>query len=226
MQLLNKYEKQILEFLILNDKTLSEISKKIGISKPATSKYLKKLEEQKLIKGMYEKNYVGRAIRYSLQQFHLIISIDPTNKSIIAFKVDESLDANYPYLGHIKQKEFREDAKKYLNEIKNISFDRFIIILYGSVAQGKAHRKSDIDLLILKESWPNEDKDIIFNKIAIASNWCNHLAKPLFISIGEFEEMDESLKKQIKEYGIVLYEKGNKWGRIKQQLKRYRTITI
>ena len=81
MQLLNKYEKQILEFLILNDKTLSEISKKIGISKPATSKYLKKLEEQKLIKGMYEKNYVGRAIRYSLQQFHLIFSIDP--KSIV-----------------------------------------------------------------------------------------------------------------------------------------------
>ena len=43
MELLNKYEKKIIEILIRNDKTLSEISAVIGISKPATSKHLKKL---------------------------------------------------------------------------------------------------------------------------------------------------------------------------------------
>ena len=98
-----------------------------------------------------------------------------------------------------------------------------MIILYVSVAQGNAHRKSDIDLLILKENWSKKDKDQILEKIAIASNKCEHQAKPLFKTV---EDMDKSLQKQIKEHGIILYEKGKQWGRIKQQLKRYKVITI
>ena len=64
------------------------------------------------------------------------------------------------------------------------------------------------------------------NVIATASNTCNHQAKPLFKSIKEFENMDTSLQKQIKEQGIVLYENGSQWDKIKKQLKRYKIITI
>ena len=226
MELLNKYEKRILELLIQNDKTLPEISTAIGISKPATSKYLKKLEEQNIINGTYERNSVGRTIKYSLQQFHLVFSIDKTNKSITAFKANEPIDKDYLFLGYIQQKEFRQEVKNYLKEIKEIHFENYIIILYGSVAQGIAHRKSDIDLLFLRESWSKKDKDLVLEKIAIASNKCNYQAKPLFKEIKEFEEMDKTLQKQLKENGIILYEKGKQWGRIKNQLKRYKIITI
>ena len=101
-----------------------------------------------------------------------------------------------------------------------------MIILYGSVAQGTGTRKSDIDLLFLKEIWSKKEKDEILNLIANASNKCDHQAKPLFKSIKEFEDMDKSLKREIKENGVVLYEKGKQWCRIKQQLKRYKIITI
>ena len=226
MELLKKHEKQIIEILIQKDKTLPEISAIIGISKPATSKHLKKLEEVKIVKGTYELNSVGRTIKYSLQPFQIIFSIDPKNKSIIAFKADDSLDTDNIYLGHIKQKEFRGEVKKYLEGINNTDFENYMIILYGSVAQGNAHRKSDIDLLFLKESWSKKDKDKILDKIAIVTNNCYHQAKPLFKSVKDYEDMDKTLKKQIKEKGIVLYEKGKQWGRIKQQLLRYRIITI
>jgi len=226
MELLNKHEKQIIEILIQKDKTLPEISAIIGISKPATSKHLKKLEEVKIVKGTYELNSVGRTIKYSLQPFQIIFSIDPKNKSIIAFKADDSLDRDNIYLGHIKQKEFRGEVKKYLEGINNTDFENYMIILYGSVAQGNAHRKSDIDLLFLKESWSKKDKDKILDKIAIVTNNCYHQAKPLFKSVKDYEDMDKTLKKQIKEKGIILYEKGKQWGRIKQQLLRYRIITI
>ena len=156
----------------------------------------------------------------------MVFSIDPKNKSIIGFKANEPIDTNYIYLGYIQQKEFREEAKNYLKEINKLNFDKYMIILYGSVAQGTAHRKSDIDLLILKENWSKKDKDQVLEKIAIASNKCDHQAKPLFKSVKEFEEMDKPLQKQIKENGIILYEKGSQWGRIKQQLKRYKIITI
>ncbi len=226
MELLNKHEKQIIEILIQKDKTLPEISAILGISKPATSKHLKKLEEVKIVKGTYELNSVGRTIKYSLQPFQIVFSIDPKNKSIIAFKADDSLDTDNIYLGHIKQKEFRGEVKKYLEGINNTDFENYMIILYGSVAQGNAHRKSDIDLLFLKESWSKKDKDKILDKIAIVTNNCYHQAKPLFKSVKDYEDMDKTLKKQIKEKGIILYEKGKQWGRIKQQLLRYRIITI
>lgn len=226
MELLNKYEKQIIEQLIESDKTLSEISEELGISKPATSKHLKKLEEQNIITGTYERNSVGRTIKYSLQPFHIVFSIDPINKSIIAFKANEPIDINHIYLGYIQQKEFREEAKNYLEEIKNVDFENYMVILYGSVAQGSAHRKSDIDLLFLKESWSKKDKDQILEKIAIISNKCNHPAKPFFKNTKEFQNIDKSLLNQIKENGIVLYENGERWNNLKQQLKRYKIITI
>jgi len=226
MELFNKYEKKIIELLIQNEKTLSEISAVIGISKPATSKYLKKLEDQNIVKGTYVRNSIGRTIKYNLQEFQIVFSIDPKNKSIIGFKADEPIDFNHIYLGYIKQKEFREEVKIYLNEISNIDFKKYMIILYGSVAQGVAHRKSDIDLLILKENWSKKEKDEILGLIAKASNECNYSAKPLFKTVKEFDIIDRMLKKQIKENAIILYEKGNQWDKIKKQLIRYKIITI
>ena len=226
MELLNKYEKQIIEILIKHDKTLSEISVLIGISKPAASKHLKKLEEHNIIKGTYERNTIGRTIKYSLQPFQLLFSIDPSNKFIISFRADEPIDNHYIYLGYIQQKEFRREVKEYLDEIIKSSLEEYLIIIYGSIAQGFAHRKSDIDLLFLKENWSNNEKDEILNLIAIASNKCNHQAKPLFKTVKEFKEMDKTLQRQIKQKGIILYEKGKLWGRIKNQLIRYKIITI
>ena len=226
MKLFNKYEKRITEILLKKDITLSEISAEIGISKPTTSMYLKRLEENGIIKGTYEKNHVGRTIRYSLQPFHIIFSINPDTKMTINFIADTYLDEDFVLIGNISQKEFRLEVKEYLSKIIKSSFKEYLIILYGSVAQGIGTRKSDIDLLFLKNKWSKKEKDEILDLIADASNKCNHQAKPLFKSIKEFEDMDKTLQKQIKENGIILYENGKQWGRIKQQLKRYKIITI
>jgi len=226
MKLFNKYEKQIIDILLQKEITLSEISVEIGISKPTTSMYLKRLEENGIIKGNYEKNHFGRTIRYSLQPFHMIFSINPESKMAINFIADTYLDEDFVLLGNISQKEFRLEVKEYLSKIIKSALEEYLIILYGSVAQGVGTRKSDIDLLFLKNKWSKKEKDEILDLIADASNKCNHQAKPLFKSIKEFEDMDKSLQKQIKENGIILYETGKQWGRIKQHLKRYKIITI
>ncbi len=226
MKLFNKYEKEIIELLLQKDITLSEIAAEIKISKPTTSMYLKRLEQNGIIKGEYEKNHIGRRIRYSLQPFQMIFSIDPESKTTINFSADTYLDKDFIFLGNISQKEFRSDVKEYLRKIINFPLEEYMIILYGSVAQGLGNRKSDIDLLILKDRWPKEEQNKILDLIAVASNKCNHLAKPVFKSTKEFEKMDKSVQKEIIEHGIILYEKGMQWGRIKQQLKRYKIITI
>ena len=226
MRLFSKYEKQIIEQLLQKDVTLSEIAAELKISKPTSAKYLKKLEEFGLIKGNYEKNHFGRAIRYSLQPFHMIFSVDPHTKRTVNFIADAHLDEDYIQLGAIFQKEFRFEVKEYLKAITTSSLDEYMIILYGSVARGEGTRKSDIDLLFLKEKWLKKEKNDILNLIASVSNRCNHQAKPLFKTVKEFEEMDKTLQKQIKEHGITLIDKGKQWDKIKNQLRRYKIITF
>ena len=226
MKFFNKYEKQIIELLLQKDITLSEIAAEIKISKPTTSMYLKRLEENGIIKGTYEKSNVGRTIRYGLQPFHMIFSIDPDTKRTINFIADTPLDEDFVLIGDISQKEFRLEVKYYLSKIITSSLEKYLIILYGSVAQGVGTRKSDIDLLFLKDKWSKKEEDEILNLIASASNKCDYQAKALFKTPKEFEEMDKTLQKQIKEHGIIIYEKDKEWETIKNQLKRYKIITI
>ena len=226
MELLNSYQKRIIELLLQGNKTLSDIATELGISKPGASKYLKKLEELNMVCGEYERNYDGRAIRYQLQPFHIVISIDPDTKTALSFTADDVLDEDFFLLGNIPQKEFRSEVKEYLKQIIEVDFIQYLIILYGSVAQGSANRKSDIDLLIIKDRWTKNEKDRILQQIAKATINTNHQAKPLFLSFDEFKNMDKTLKKEIKDNGIIIYEKGKRWNEIKQELKRYKNIMI
>jgi predicted nucleotidyltransferase len=226
MELLNNYQKRIIELLLQGNKTLSDVATELGISKPGASKYLKKLEELNMIRGEYERNYDGRTIRYQLQPFHIVISIDPDTKTAISFTADDVLDGDFFLLGNVPQKEFRREVKEYLKQITEVDFIQYLIILYGSVAMGSASRKSDIDILIIKDKWTKNEKDEILQQIAKATTRSNHQAKPLFLSFDEFKTMDKTLKKEIKDNGIIIYEKGKRWNEIKQELKRYKNIMI
>ena len=226
MEILNVYEKKIIEMLIERKRTLSQISEKLKLSKPSTSKYLKKLEEKGIVEGEYRRDRNGRSLIYRLRPFHLIFSIDPDKKILIYLKADEPLDIDNIYLGYIPQRDFREEVRKYISEVKKAEIDEFLVILYGSVAKGEGHRKSDIDMLFLKDEWRESDKDRVLNLLAIASSKCKHRINPIFKTIDEFESLDRELKKEINEYGIIVYERGKRWDQIKQKMRRYKSITI
>ena len=225
MNLFNTPQKRIIEFLLTADKTLPELATALGISKPGTSKYLKKLEELHIVKGAYERNFDGRTIRYHLQPFHMVLSIDPQSKTILSFSADDALDTEFLALGFIPQKEFRDEVKDYLKELQKTDIQRLTVVLYGSVVQGIATRKSDIDLLLLREKWTKNEQNSILRLLADASEKTTHPAKPLFLSSSEFERMDVILKKEIKDHGVILFEKGSPWETIRKDLRRYTTIT-
>jgi predicted transcriptional regulator len=60
----------------------------------------------------------------------------------------------------------------------------------------------------------------------VATTNINHAKKPLFLSFDEFKNMDKTLKKEIKDNSIIIYEKGKQWNEIKQELRRYKSIII
>lgn len=226
MEILNVYEKRIIEMLIEGERTLSQISKNLKLSKPSTSKYLRRLEEKGIVEGEYIRDRNGRSLVYRLRSFHLIFSIDPDKKILIYLEADEPLDIDNIYLGYIPQRDFRKEVREYISEVKKAEIGEFLVILYGSVAKGEGHRKSDIDMLFLKDEWRESDKDRILDLLANASSKCKHRINPVFKTIDEFETLDRELKKEIDEYGIIIYEKGKRWNQIKQKMRRYRSITI
>lgn len=225
MDLFNTPQKRIIELLLTADKTLPELATVLGKSKPGASKYLKKLEELHIVKGVYEKNFDGRTIRYHLQPFHMVFSIDPQSKTVFSFQADDALDMEFLSLGFIPQKEFRDEVKTYLKELQQTDIQRLTVLLYGSVAQGVATRKSDIDFLFIKEGWAKNEQNSILRLLADASEKTTHPVKPLFLSYSEFEQMDLALKKEIKDHAVILFEKGSPWETIRPDLRRYKTIT-
>ena len=225
MDLFSAKEKEIINLLITDDKTLSEISEHLGISKPATSKYLKKFTQQKIIRGTYEKTNKGRTIRYHLLPFHLICSIDPETKTIIYVQANQTIDDRFPYLGMIPQKRFRQEVSQYLTALPFLHANHLLIILFGSIAQGNGQRKSDIDLLLIKETWSQKDQDLIYESFAEASIRCKHQISPLFKTTKEFKAMDEEFKKELYTHGIILFSSGRTWQKIVQNMKRYKSIS-
>ena len=224
MELFTSKEKEIINLLISKDKTLSEISKHLQISKPATSKYLKKFEQQGLITSTYQRTKNGRTIRYHLRSFHLICSIDSETKTITYATANQRFNPQYPYLGMIPQRSFRQEIKTYLSSLSIDQFDSLFILLFGSVAKGKGQRKSDIDLLFIKDCWNKKEKEKMYEDLAEASPHCHHQAKPLFKTKNEVETLNTDFKKELYDHGIILLSKGNKWSKIIQKMKRYKNI--
>lgn len=224
MELFTSKEKEIINLLISEDKTLSEISKHLQISKPATSKYLKTFEQQGLITSSYQRTKKGRTIQYHLQSFHLFCSIDSETKTITYASADQPFNLRFPCLGMIPQHSFRQEIKIYLSSLSLQQFDSFFILLFGSVAKGKGQRKSDIDLMFIKDHWNKKEKDDIYQDLAEASPHCNHQAKPLFKTKKELETLDTDFKKELYDHGIILLSKGNKWFKVTQKMKRYKNL--
>lgn len=225
MDFFHPAQTQIIELLLTGDKTLSELSSALRRSKPGTSKHLKRLEQLGIVTGSYERNVEGRTIRYHLEPYHLVLSIDPLSTTAFCFSADGALDTQFPFLGFIVQKEFRAEVKKYLEELRKTDIPRFAVILYGSVASGTATRKSDIDLLVIKEKWMKNEQEMILRVLAETSEKTVHTVKPLFLSRVKFEQMDPAFKKEINDHGILLLEQGSPWEVIRKDLRRYKTIT-
>jgi DNA-binding Lrp family transcriptional regulator len=226
MRLFTPTERRIIAILLTGSKTLSEIAEKMNLSKPGTSKYLKNLEHEGFLRGNYERTTEGRTIRYRLLPVHVLVSVDPESETVISFHVDDVFDPDFPLLGSIPQKEFRQELKFFLIEFTKKRIQDVTIILYGSVATGAATRKSDIDLLFVKEMWTHQEKEICLNAIATTSEQLAHPIKPQFFTLETFDEIDVALQKEIKDQGVVIFESGRSWRRLQGQLKTYRTIML
>jgi len=92
----------------------------------------------------------------------------------------------------------------FLEDIQSIcSLDK--VILYGSLARGKGHPDSDIDIAIFSRSANDNNRLQIMSKIFTKVPKYKLDIQPLVFSFQDFSAADNSfIQKEIKANGIVL----------------------
>jgi predicted nucleotidyltransferase len=202
----SKKIKQIINQLITSDKSLTDLANIISVSKPTILKYLDNLEKIGIISSKIIITNVGREKRYFISAFSQVFSINPT-KGFINFTINEPLNFNFPLVGQIPQQKFRNAVKITLEKILEKYKQKLSLIVYGSIARGEATAKSDLDLMLLSlKKWDNNSKNKIMDALYESAVDTQLQVKPLFRTLDEFIKKDDSITKQIKDKGIIIYD--------------------
>lgn len=196
----------ILNLLLDGDKTLTEISEELSMSKPAALKHLNELEKFGMIVSETNTTRIGREKRFKVGSFSLVMSVDP-NIGAFVYSNNNPLYIDNPLVGQVSQNEFRMKVAVYITELtKAVKMD-FTVILYGSIARGEGTSKSDIDLLLLsKNKWGNKERNAVMEALHEGAIATQVQVKPLFWSISEFLQKRDNLTKRIKNEGMILYD--------------------
>jgi len=221
MSLLNlpKAQKNILELLSLKNRSLTELSTQLDMSKAGALKHLDSLMGNELIRKEMIINEKGRESIYSLNRTTYLLSIDPESDSILELKTHSIFEFECLLVEQVPQQEFRDDLRTFFTEMKNKPF----AIVYGSVARGEGTWKSDIDILFLGEKWKNQER--VEDNISEINMKLKHQIKPLFRTFSEFKK-DDHLSREIKEDGIIIYNDLFSYPNVWKQMKRYRNFIL
>ena len=231
--------RDILQALLPEPKTLSELESLTEKRKPTLLKHLRFLEDSGIVRKEVVTTEVGRETRYSLRPYTLLVHIDPKKGAFLKFETPDDVDLSFPLAEQVPQAEFRGDVKTYLR-----SFARACqgwrrkpsVVLFGSVARGEGTWKSDIDALVILPSEggarkgrtrpPRRAEETLRKGLAKAADKAKHLLKPHFVGVEEFLAGDEGVLREAKAEGILVWGELTVGREIWRQLKRYRTITI
>lgn len=213
-------QKKIIELLAKKERSLTELSKSLEMSKSGVLKHLDKLMSSDMIKKQMVTNEKGRESVYSLKNTSYFLSLNPDNDSIIEFTTHFTFELKYLLAEQVPQQNIREEIKILLKNLKDIPFT----IIYGSAAKGESTWKSDIDILFLNDIWSDQDKEDIQDEISEINMELDHQVKPIFKTFSEFKEQS-SLINEIKTEGIIIY--GDIFTRheVWKVMKRYRNFT-
>lgn len=213
-------QRKIIELLVQDERSLTEITDELEMSKSGTLKQLKKLVGSDLISKDIKTTEIGRESIYSLNNYTHLFSIDPGSDSIIQFKTVSKFKLSHLLLEQVDQDQFKEELKELFNRLKEPPFT----ILYGSVAKGQGTWKSDIDLLFLKEKWSKKEKESINDTISEVNMKIDHQVTSKFRTFTRFKKED-SLTEEIRESGMIIYGELYQNSEIWQMMKRYKNIT-
>jgi len=146
---INKTGWKIIQELSKDNKTPTELANRLKVSLPSIHVQLKILEENKLIKKNGEvKGKTRPYAEYCLEEFVYFVKALSNDVDRRFLVIDDNIKLHLR-IWSIPQKEYQYYVERFWWEIQDYLGDIDSIVVFGSVANGKAREGSDIDILML-----------------------------------------------------------------------------
>lgn len=220
---LNKTKWRIIQELSKGNKTPTELAKKIKITMPSIHAQLKEMQQEGMVKKVGEiKGKTRPYAEYSIEEgFVYFVRALPNEAEQIFLPVEQNLQLHLR-IWSVPQKEYHYYLEGFWWQIQDYLEDIDSIVVYGSVASGKAREGSDIDILLLvKKDVKKYEK--IFNAIMVGPKGKREMVMAQVFRTDDFEN---SLKKGskfaeevIKNHRII-YDPNKKFEKIKNGFDR------
>jgi predicted nucleotidyltransferase len=228
-KLFNESQRRIVEYLVSEgERSLTEITQHIGLSKPSVSGHLNELVGHGVVKRREERTSSGRAALYSPNRFAFVMIFNPEGKSLVSIETQSGFSPQFLLLEQLTEGEFKEDLRTLLEAVDRLEEGGrpIAIILFGSVVEGKGTWKSDIDVAVLGLTWDQKSKTRIGRLVSDVNMATKHQIKPHFLKKLEFETGDSLLVEEIKSSGMVIY--GDIFGRTVpwREMRRYKSTMM
>lgn len=220
----SKAPEKILNALLEERKSLTELSKLLDISKQALLKHTNQLEQQGLINSKSSEGKGGEKT-FSLASSTMLLSINE-NGYALSCANKGFLDLKYPLLIQIPQLKFRREAKDYLEALQGAQTD-ISVVLYGSLAKGKASEESDIDLALINQSWTDREEKNLTELLSdtMMEQGLTHPPSLTFLTYNQLDHPGSDIQNEVLNSGILIYVgKDDKEEDLWKNLKRYRSI--
>ena len=217
---LNKTKWMIINELSKQERTPTELAKKLKITLPSVHLQLKDLQREGLVKKI--ENIKGKTRPYSGYSlgngFIYFIKALPSEIDQRFLEVDQNLLLHLR-IWSIPQKENHYYLENFWWQLQDYLDDFDAVVVYGSVAKGEAREGSDIDILLLVKKDVKKYENMYNAKmIGIRGK-----RKMIMCQVFRTEDFENSLKKgsdfarEIMKNSIVIYDPYYKFIKLKNE---------
>lgn len=182
--ILNHPETKLLDvFLDLKKHYFSELTKRTSLTHPRTLRSLRKLVKQKILELKPEANVKY----YSL------------HKTAVVYTTLGTVEYNRTLLFLAKNK----TLARALDMFKEKYIDYSVMLLFGSIVKGYATKSSDIDLLLLKETFSQSDIKKVEDIVDLINGRTGLKLSPYFMTLDEFKKKNNLAQQAIEHHFII-----------------------
>jgi len=220
--------RRILDALLAGPCSLSDLSQKTGLTKPAFLRQLRELERLGVITRTYQSTGMVRQSIYALQGCSLRLELGPPGTLSFAWATAGPADPEFPLTGQVPDPRDRREvvvALRALRQARPEDWPSLFVILFGSAARGESRPKSDVDLMIVL---PRDDPALrraVEDAIAGAQMEADHPIQPFLSWREPFLAGRKRMEQVAAEQGLVVHGDASE-RELWSLMKRYRTISI
>lgn len=225
--LLKPSVRRVLDAMLGGATTLTEIAAVTGLTKSALVPHLKAMGELGLVHGERVATPTGSEARYRLRDVSLHLSIDAARSTATSWATVGPWTPESPLTAQIPQPAVRSEVDRLLLELRKAGVlgRGETLVLLGSVARGEATWKSDIDVLVLRDTRDAAWEDAYLRAQFEVEMGAQHRFSTTFITRDDWTAGRKRLVQEARDEGIVIWTtRGEEapWS----TMKRYAAIRI